>query len=118
MSCDWDVHCVDCGEDMGMSDANHRRDLVLDLVAKADAVAELATVDVEIRHYHYSYVDASWFLRHRGHRLRGRSEYAQWADECNEREPHPGSWSATRRVCYLSYKHDGEHMWELERPRD
>lgn len=80
MSCDWEVHCLDCHETHEFMDANHRDDLMASLckhAAKLGAIAEVQDDmgwELELS-VHYGRIDAAWFKKHAEHRLEPISEY-------------------------------------------
>lgn len=82
MSCDWNVHCVDCKDTHHFNDANHLQDLMLHLIAHRHLLEVVAPLFEDVPcpalieiHTSWGYIDASWFLAHRGHHLVARSEY-------------------------------------------
>lgn len=88
MSTDWDVYCEDCDAYAGISDANHRNDLMRVLIAHAGPLAELSQVKGLVGYMELSFdghhVDLDFFAAHRGHRLRPISEYGYFEEKCGQ----------------------------------
>lgn len=86
MSCDWDVRCLTCDVDAGISNANHALATMQSLVAHANVLAALSeafggVVDVELR-IDCRWIPPEWFLAHRGHELIACNEYGQIDRPC------------------------------------
>lgn len=118
MSCDWDVRCMDCGEDLGVPDANNRDDVMRTLIGCADALATLGaaliqvdnanqrtSIECEVSVSGYRF-DPLWFAQHSGHKLRPVNEYGELDEQC-------GEWvkceCGAQQRCKLDVGHDGEH---------
>lgn len=90
MSCDWDVCCVDCNVESGISDANHQMELMRDLIANRSALEALAELngpsvyDVELK-ISFSYIPLKFWSEHKGHKLRPISEYGQHDLPCGKK---------------------------------
>ena len=115
MSTDWDIRCVDCGENYGFEDMNRREGLMLALVRCADALAQHANVfadlrseDVELRvSYPDHVINLEFFQRHRGHRLSPVDEYGRLSDNCSG---HAACASCGKsHPCALIVGHAGDH---------
>ena len=116
MSCDWDVRCLDCGEDLGISNANHAVELMRVIIAHAK---EIAAVDSFMKatdragyfiDFHFgsgSLIQTAWFAKHAAHRLVPVDEYGKIDDECGMRITCPacGKDDHCRRLA----GHDGDH---------
>jgi hypothetical protein len=116
MSCYWDVRCLDCGEDLGIDNANHAVELMRSLVAHAKTLAALDPFVKEVgRTGHFidfsfgcgSSLHTAWFVKHADHRLVGVNEYGRLDDECGTRISCPtcGKDDHCRRLA----GHDGDH---------
>jgi hypothetical protein len=112
MSTDWDVACVECGDEVGIRDANHMEDLMWEYVKAAPQIAALgvfrpdARVNLYDTHDMRYAVRAGWFAEHAGHTLKPRNEYGHWAGQCSEYVK--CSCGSTQR-CKGKSGHDGEH---------
>jgi len=89
MSCNWDVHCLDCNEDAGMS-VNHGDGTMRRLVDNRERIEPLGdllsaegiwslglTVNGED-------VIVNFFAEHRGHRLVPQNEYGEFDTPCGK----------------------------------
>lgn len=94
MSCDWDIKCVDCDEEHGFDDMNHKDDLMHVLIRHADAIAAFHTAmcdrDMDdgvglATKYPERRINTAFFKKHQGHRLRPVNEYGQLSGDCSER---------------------------------
>lgn len=112
MSCDWNIHCLDCKVTHTFDNANHCEDLMLFLIRHADSIAALAELendqtrrhDVELRTT-YGPVSAMWFCKHLGHNLAPIDEYGHILGRCTK-------WVActgcdTQHPCVLNPEHVG-----------
>lgn len=116
MSCDWDICCVECGEELGISDANHKLETMRSIIANRSAMEALAEaaesadavagLDIDLRVDYVSLPDMGFFLRHKGHRLAPRSEYGTIDGRCNERLK--CGVCETQHICKLDTGHRGE----------
>lgn len=82
MSCDWSVACLDCDEDIGITDANHCEVGARRMAADAHRLATVPGLVIDIQHTYgicgYPPTAATdWFLKHAGHRIRARNEYGE-----------------------------------------
>ena len=91
MSCDWDIHCVDCRADANIENANHEMELMRFLCSTAEKLAEMASPSAQdhgLRWLEYEvkinchYIPLDFFLKHRGHHLRPRNEYGEFDTPC------------------------------------
>jgi hypothetical protein len=88
MSCEWNIHCVDCDADAGMP-VNHGDGLMRGLIDRRGAIERLADlltstswslgltvdgVDVPVR----------FFAAHAGHRLEPLNEYGEFDGRCDQ----------------------------------
>lgn len=128
MSTDWDVVCEDCGPEacasrLCLSDCRDWEGLEA-LVRHRDAVAGLAELLREtttgfvfgIQRWSLSEIDVEFFIEHKGHRLRVRSEYGEYSDECNDyfdpaapSAPVAVVYAGQHRRCRLPRGHDSPH---------
>ena len=123
MSCDWNVHCLDCDDTHEFNDANHRVELMRALaklgpeIALAAAVVEkiraVSNDDFEFR-FAFGCLDTAWWREHGAHRLIARDEYGHNDGEC-------GQYFACRHCkathfCRLPCGHEGDH--DQNRPID
>jgi hypothetical protein len=112
MSCDYDVICTDCNQQLGLDGWNHMDNECRMFVRNADVIAMLyeakkvAGVDLELSHWR-GHVDWEWFLKHRGHQLRVVDEYGRYDDTCDERFDCESCGYMTS--CKLTKGHDGGH---------
>lgn len=91
MSCNWNVYCVDCSENAGMS-VNHG-EATMRLLVDRRAVLELlghtftdgkslgSAWDLTLMLDGVN-IDVSFFLRHREHNIRPRNEYGEFDAPC------------------------------------
>lgn len=135
MSCDWDVYCVDCKEESGIPDANHREELMDRLIAQREGLEKLGELvkefDVELK-IDYQYVNPQWFTLHRGHKLRARNEYGEFGTPCGHRflcrygcgevtcdrgEGHSGSFNRMAKLAHADHWHSkkGDHLVHREK---
>lgn len=112
MSCDWNVHCVDCKDTHYFNDANHEDKLMAALCKHADAIAGLVdlvkTDDVQLGTL-WGRVDPGWFARHRGHKLVPINEYGDLLTQCAE---FVKCGCGSMRRCTKDAEHDGDHTAE------
>lgn len=109
MSTDWNIRCVPCGETLHFNDANHREDMMLELIAHREELEQVAPLlrakcfDVRIE-TSYGDVSAEWFLKHKGHELRPYNEYGAYLNQCEK-------WvtcdAGEHHKCILDRNHDG-----------
>jgi hypothetical protein len=97
MSTDYDVYCLDCKAEHGFYDANHKDELMRDIIQYAELFANFAPIEasplgIEIFVDNTARtngsplrVDLSFFAQHRGHHLVVRSEYGDIDDQCGKR---------------------------------
>lgn len=113
MSTDWDVFCLDCGKECGISNANHADDGMLELIRFAPALQDLSKhehgwrIDVEIK-VCGQLVFLDFFRIHGRHNLVPRSEYGEILASCAE-PVHKTTCQNCVHKCVLPRKHDGEH---------
>ena len=87
MSCSWDIHCIDCGVDAGMSlyrDSGFMRLLVdnrTKLEPLGDLIADKGVWSLGLT-INGEDVAASFFSEHRGHRLAPRNEHGELDTPC------------------------------------
>ena len=87
MSCSWDVHCIDCGVDAGMSlyrDSGFMRLLVdnrTKLEPLGDLIADKGVWSLGLT-INGEDVAASFFSEHRGHRIVPRNECGELDTPC------------------------------------
>ena len=119
MSCDWNIHCVDCNATHEFDDANHQDELMLHICRHADAIASIADLMtgkdgrwIELR-TSYGQIEPAWFKRHMGHNLMPISEYGDLLDQCGE---YVRCSCGSSRRCTGKLGHDGEHA-VTEAPR-
>lgn len=119
MSCDWNVHCLDCKVTHGFDDANHQQDLMLFLCKHADSIAALAEMAADQKapcgpgdrsvtlETPYGRIDPTWFREHLGHNLIPIDEYGAILGQCHEwvRCKECGSTSQ----CALDAGHEDPH---------
>lgn len=109
MSTDWNVKCLDCDDVCTFDDANHQDVLMSMLCKHAEAIAALApllaSACIELR-TDYGPIDATWFARHVGHRLRPISEYGDLLGQCAEHLP---CQCGVLQRCILDAEHGGDH---------
>lgn len=116
MSTYWTVGCLDCPNDHDFElrgnhqDAGARR--IAEDAAKLAVVGELLpTVKIDVDSYDF-YSEgghaflAAWFTKHKGHRVRARTEYGEWAGTCMVWLTHRpfGTNSCARNI-----GHEGDH---------
>lgn len=112
MSCDWHIHCVTCKSTHRFDDANHRDEMMLDIIKHAAAIAglaglpEIAKHDIKLTTTYYGDIDPTWFRDHLGHDLRPIDEYGGLATQCHE---YVACTCGTSRRCVLDRGHDGAH---------
>lgn len=109
MSNHWDIACVDCGEELGLS-INHRDDLMRDLITHRvtwEAMAvPLASVCGEIHLGYGATLDLEFFEKHKGHCLRP-------VDECGRHDTPCGQQVRCRRCGVVGVCWDREHpKWD------
>lgn len=115
MSTDWDIRCVDCGENYGFDDMNRREGLMLALVRNAPhlvqfagVLADLRSEDVELRvSFPDRIINLAFFLRHAGHRLSPIDEYGRLSGNCHGQAA-CGSCGKSH-PCALAVDHAGDH---------
>lgn len=118
MSCDWNVHCIDCNETHRFDDANHMVGLMRFLVAHAGEIAAMApffraaraNVDasnIEQPRVYQGRIDPEWFEKHAGHRLAPISEYGDIDGTCGEW--FPCGDCGHKAPCSLDRDHPGGH---------
>lgn len=115
MSNYWDIRCLDCGVDFGIDNANHKDDLMRDLIKAAPALADIA--DLMENHglnmgSGYMYVRPRMFATHRGHRLVAIDECGRIDGTCGVRFECTCGASIT---CKLPPGHPGDHAAERGR---
>jgi hypothetical protein len=87
MSCNWDVHCIDCDMDAGMS-VNHGDKLMRLLVDRRSALEgleDLGTTDKvwDVRlHVNGEHVPVAFFKEHRGHMIVPLNEHDELDIPC------------------------------------
>lgn len=110
MSCDWDVYCVECEEELGISDANHKVETMRSIITNRSTMEALAVMgeeaSVELKVDYLYVTDLEFFLKHKGHRLAPRSEYGAIDGRCNERLK--CGECETQHICKLESGHRGE----------
>lgn len=117
MSCDWHIRCVDCNETHRFDDANHCDDDMRVLIKHAAALAGFVELQAELGDRFqitlacYGSIDASWFAKHRGHRLQPIDEYGRLDTQCHGYADCDAGHS---HPCRLDLGHDGSHS---ARPR-
>ena len=87
MSCSWDVHCIECNVDAGMSSCRNSEfmRLLVDNRAKLESLGDLIAVEgvwslgLTINGED---VVASFFSKHRGHMIVPRNEYGELDIPC------------------------------------
>lgn len=90
MSRDWDVVCVDCDAELGLSDANHMDEMCQEIVKAAPALAVLGRANPRaVVSFYPDNPDmfrfkAAFFVDHEGHRLMPRDEYGGYLTQCAE----------------------------------
>ncbi len=89
MSKCWDVYCKDCDVKSGITNANHREDLMRELVRHRHAIAAIVPLlndsDVTLTLGGAGYdFDPSWFAKHHEHNLVPMSEYGDVLDDLCE----------------------------------
>ena len=116
MSTDYDLYCVTCKEECGLSDWDHMSEALQNLVANKKAIAAMASgFSVFIRGPHHKYwndsiIDGrvSFFLeKHLEHEVRVRDEYGGLLGDCCESLCCPTCDTYFR--CNLSIGHEGKH---------
>lgn len=83
MSRDWNIYCKTCGDEHPFNDANHRVELMRNLIKHRSAIANLVNLlrDVEVDlTTSYGRIDPEWFATHENHDLVARSEYGDIDD--------------------------------------
>lgn len=111
MSTHWDVHCLDCNEDLGLHE-NHAERAMASLVAAAPGLANFASWtaigNVSVRGEafgDYSTIDLSFFVKHLGHRLIPQDEYGGFPEDCGKVFTCDGC--SIRHTCHLPPGHEG-----------
>ena len=121
MSCDWDVRCLDCQEDLGIDNANHAVELMRVIITH---VKEIAAIDpflkaadragyfIDFSFGSGSYIQTAWFVKHADHRLAPVNEYGQLDGEC-------GAWVSCPECkhdehCRLPKGHAGDHDFKVK----
>ena len=126
MSCDWDIYCRTCCEDMGAFNINHGEETLLDFLEMRPELEALglallrrdAQVDerkfpgftkVEISgflDYPRREFNFRWFGRHAGHNVGLRNEFGQFSEQC--RKIVSCTHCEGRLLCKLKPGHTGE----------
>ncbi len=116
---------MDCDEEMGIGDANHKEDFMWDLVDLAPQLAALGEAVNRLPENRGSAdspvfmlcnwaqnmkADVSWFVKHRGHKLRPKNEYGDWSGQCPEKVV--CGECATYQKCCFQIGHEGQHRAE------
>lgn len=125
MSCDWDVHCLDCESDHGFYDANHQDKLMRELAKLGPTIkkmCELMSVlddlgrpplnlycepRIQLDDGGRLRLAARWWVEHGDHRLVARDEYGRCDDECGEF--YNCDSCGTSKCCRRTKNHDGDH---------
>ena len=87
MSCDWDIRCMDCGEEAGIDNANHENVLMAELVQLADFLGEFGKNEViydATLTANFVHVPLEFFAQHKGHKLQAINEYGQLDVVCGD----------------------------------
>jgi hypothetical protein len=110
MSTDWDVHCLDCDDSLGL-DGTKNSVLVLigdapSLVELYETISSLPDLDIETRVYGRQ-IALSWFGKHGKHRLIAKDEYGHLDDECGAR--FKCGHCDVDSYCKRARGHGGEH---------
>lgn len=122
MSCDWDVRCLDCKSDLGISNANHAVGLMRAIVAHAKVIgalvpfmkeADLAGYFVDLTFGDGTRINAEWLAQHADHHLVPVDEYGVLDGACGVRVVCP---ECNRDdVCRLPKGHSGDHSCKKEK---
>lgn len=128
MSCHYDVYCLDCDDNLGIQDANHRNKEMHALIKLAPAIVAFKRVmdreedafqdsglEIEVTILWGKRLDLKWFVQHEGHALMVRDEYGHLHDECGayfncEACNH-------RERCQRPARHDGPHSKERDKTK-
>lgn len=109
MSCDWNIWCVDCSSEQSFNDANHQKELMIEICQNAEHIANIHPLiqlgSVEL-HTRYGFIDTAWFVTHRGHKIVPKNEYGHVEGECNK--PVLCGECKTRHRCSRDGGHDGD----------
>jgi hypothetical protein len=88
MSRDFNILCRPCNETHHFNDANHRSDLMRNIINHANQIADLHSLFQDDQFCiisldtSYGRIDTSWFVKHRHHELVVVDEYGRTDDQC------------------------------------
>jgi hypothetical protein len=116
MSTDWHLFCATCEEDgWGYgADLNHRNLALKALIPHMTLFAAVGRAGFDIDPESFDFYGsgtrglAAWAAKHDGHRIRVKSEYGAFDDECSEWIHCPACGHQDMR-CTLPEGHDGPH---------